>query len=176
MSVPGRRGPPAGGREPACRPGRWSQRRGGWLPRPRPGPRESGRAVVEFLVVGLLVLLPLLYLVVTLARVQAAAFAVSAASREAGRAFTTAVGDADAFPRAEAAAAVSFSDYDFGDEGSVVVDCDGTPCLRSDGQVRVVASVTVRLPLVPDVLSGALPSAVPVSATHIAPVDRFAGR
>lgn len=154
--------------------------RGGLTGRLRPGPRcrtsDSGRAVVEFLVVGLLVLLPLVYLVITLARVQAAAFAVSTASREAGRAFTTAPGDASAYLRAEAAASVSFGDYDFGDEGTVLIDCDGSPCLRPDGRVRFVASVTVRLPLVPDVLSAALPASVPVSATHIAPVDRFAGR
>jgi len=52
--------------------------------------RDSGRAIVEFLVVGLLLLVPVVYFVVALSRVQAAAFAVSTASREAGRAFTTA--------------------------------------------------------------------------------------
>ena len=66
--------------------------------------RDSGRAIVEFLVVGLLVLVPVVYFVVTLARVQAAAFAVSTASREAGRAFTTATTEGNAYVRAEAAA------------------------------------------------------------------------
>ena len=138
--------------------------------------RDDGRAIVEFLVVGLLVLLPLIYLVVALARIQAAAFAVSAASREAGRAFTTAATDAEAQPRAQAAAAISFGDYDFGTAGRVAIDCDGTPCLRPQGRVRIVASVEVRLPLVPDFLAGALPASVPVSATNVATVDRFAGR
>ena len=36
--------------------------------------------------------------------------------------------------------------------------------------------MTVQLPLVPDFLSGAIPTVVPVSATHVATVDRFRGR
>jgi hypothetical protein len=143
------------------------------LRRPR---RDDGRAIVEFLVVGLLLLVPVVYFIVTLSRVQAAAFAVSTASREAGRAFTTAATEVDAHTRAQAAARISFEDFDFGAEGGVQIRCDGSPCLRPEGRVEAVATVTVRLPLVPDVLSGAIPAALPVSATHVATVDRFRGR
>jgi hypothetical protein len=138
--------------------------------------RDDGRAIVEFLVVGLLLLVPVVYFIVTLSRVQAAAFAVSTASREAGRAFTTAVTEGDAYARAQAAARISFEDFDFGADGGVELRCDGSPCLRPQGRVEAVATVTVRLPLVPDVLSGAIPAALPVSATHVATVDRFRGR
>jgi hypothetical protein len=138
--------------------------------------RDDGRAIVEFLVVGLLLLVPVVYFIVTLSRVQAAAFAVSTASREAGRAFTTAVAEDDAYARAQAAARISFEDFDFGADGGVELRCDGSPCLRPQGRVEAVATVTVRLPLVPDVLSGAIPAALPVSATHVATVDRFRGR
>jgi hypothetical protein len=138
--------------------------------------RDQGRAIVEFLVVGLLLLVPVVYFVVTLSRVQAAAFAVSTASREAGRAFTTAANEDDAYARAQAAARISFEDFDFGADGGVQLRCDGSPCLRPEGRVEAVATVTVRLPLVPDVLSGAIPAALPVSATHVATVDRFRGR
>ncbi|MEP6629648.1 MAG: pilus assembly protein [Lapillicoccus sp.] len=142
----------------------------------RQGRRDDGRAIVEFLAVGLLVLVPVVYLVVTLARVQAAAFAASTASREAGRAFTTAPTEASAYARAQAAADLTFEDFDVSTTGTVVVRCDGSPCLRPEGQVESVATVTVRLPLVPDFLSGAMPTVVPVSATHVATVDRFRGR
>ena len=142
----------------------------------RPRRRDDGRAIVEFLAVGLLVLVPVVYLVVTLARVQAAAFAASTASREAGRAFTTAPTEVSAYARAQAAAALTFEDFDVSTTGSVVVRCDGSPCLRPEGEVESVATVTVRLPLVPDFLSGAMPTVVPVSATHVATVDRFRGR
>jgi hypothetical protein len=138
--------------------------------------RDSGRAIIEFLVVGLLLLVPVVYFVATLSRVQAAAFAVSTASREAGRAFTTATDDGSAFARAQAAARIAFEDYDFGADGAVRLQCDGSPCLRPQGRVEAVATVDVRLPLVPDLLQGALPAVLPVSATHVATVDRFRGR
>lgn len=144
--------------------------------RRRLGRRDGGRAIVEFLVVGLLLLVPVVYFVVTLSRVQAAAFAVSTAAREAGRAFTTATDDGSAYARAQAAARISFEDYDFGPDGTIGLSCDGSPCLRPSGRVETVATVTVRLPLVPDVLSGAIPAVLPVSATHVATVDRFRGR
>ena len=137
--------------------------------------RDGGRAIVEFLVVGLLVLVPVVYFIVTLSRVQAAAFAVSTASREAGRAFTTATDEESAYARAQAAARIAFEDFDFGD-GALTLQCDGSPCLRPQGRVEAVASVAVRLPLVPDLLSGAIPAVLPVSATHVATVDRFRGR
>jgi hypothetical protein len=138
--------------------------------------RDSGRAIVEFLVVGLLLLVPVVYFVITLSRVQAAAFAVSTASREAGRAFTTADDEERAYARAQAAARLSFEDFDFGPDGSIDLRCDGSPCLRPEGRVEAVATVNLRLPLVPDILRGALPAALPVSATHVATVDRFRGR
>ena len=138
--------------------------------------RDDGRAIVEFLAVGFLVLLPIVYLVITLSRVQAAAFAVSTASREAGRAFTTASTEGAAYARAQAAAAISFEDYDLGPVGSLQVTCDGVPCLRPEGRIEAVANVNVQLPLVPDFLRDALPTVVPVSATHVATVDRFRGR
>ncbi len=138
--------------------------------------RDEGRAIVEFLAVGILVLVPVVYLVVTLARVQAAAFAASTASREAGRAFTTAPTEDSAYARAQAAAALTFEDFDVSTTGVVAVRCDGSPCLRPEGEVEAVATVTVRLPLVPDFLSGAMPTVAPVSATHIATVDRFRRR
>ena len=144
--------------------------------RVRLGRRDQGRAIVEFLVVGMLLLVPVVYFVVTLARVQAAAFAVSTASREAGRAFTTAADDDGAYARAQAAARISFEDFDFGPDGDVELRCDGSPCLRPEGRVEAVATVNVRLPLVPDLLSGAIPTVLPVSATHVATVDRFRGR
>jgi len=138
--------------------------------------RDEGRAIVEFVFLGVLLLVPLVYLVLVIARVQAAAFAVSTAAREAGRAFTTARHDADAYPRAQAAAGISFEDYGFGADGGLVISCDGAPCLRPQGRVSARATIDVRLPLVPDFLAGALPTSVPVTATHVAAVDRFAGR
>lgn len=142
----------------------------------RRGPREEGRAIVEFVFLGVLVLVPLIYLVVTVGRIQAAAFSATTAAREAGRAFTTADSEATAFSRARTAGAVSFEDFGFTEGAEVDLACDGNPCLRPEGRVTVTASVTVALPLVPAFLEGALPLSVPVSSTHVSTVDRFGGR
>ena len=137
---------------------------------------DEGRAVVEFIFLGVLLLVPLLYLVVTVAQVQAASFSAALAGREAGRAFVTAADDADAAARAEAAAALAFEDYGFGDTGRVELACDGDPCLRAGGTVTVRTSIAVELPLVPDVVSDRLPAAVTVSSTHVQAMDRFVAR
>ncbi len=136
-------------------------------------PRDGGRAIVEFVFLGVLVLVPLVYLVLVVARVQAGAYAVTTASREAGRAFTTSATEAEAPARAHAAAGLAFEEFDFADAGQLDIVCDASPCLHADGHVTVTASLQVSLPLVPAFLEGALPVSVPMSATHVAPVDRF---
>ena len=136
---------------------------------------ERGSAVVEFVVLAVLMLIPLVYLVMMLARVQAGSYAVGQASREAGRAYVTAGAEQDAVVRAEAAARIAFLDHSFEDAGRLTIACDGTPCLRPDGQVETTAIVRVPLPLVPAFVRDVVPLSVPVSASHLSTVDRFRG-
>lgn len=137
--------------------------------------REDGRAVVEFVFLGTLMLVPLVYLVLILGAVQAGAFAATTAAREAGRAFTTAPGEDTALTRGRAAAALSFEDFGVREGSTVAFACDGSPCLRPDGRVSVTAQVSVVLPLVPAFLADAIPASIPISVTHVASVDRFGG-
>ena len=74
---------------------------------------DRGSALVEFCFLAVLLLVPMVYLVVVLGRVQAAALAAETAAREAGRAFVTAQDDGSAGLRATAAAAIAFSDQGF---------------------------------------------------------------
>jgi hypothetical protein len=144
--------------------------------RPRPAARdERGSAVVEFVVLGVLLLIPLVYLVMMLARVQAGSYAVSQAAREACRAFVTADAEGAATARAQAAARVAFADHAFEDSGRVSITCDGSPCLRPDGHVVTAATVRVPLPLVPSFVRHVIPLSVPVTASHLSTVDRFRG-
>jgi hypothetical protein len=142
------------------------------LARLRRRPRDEGRAIIEFIFLGILLLLPLVYLVLAAARVQAGAFSVSLAGREAARAFVTARTDTDAEARARAAAGLAFEDFAF-DGGQVTLSCDGMPCLRPGGTVTAVATVTVPLPLVPDFIADHVPSSVTVSSTHVSTMDTF---
>ncbi|WP_323099439.1 pilus assembly protein [Intrasporangium sp. YIM S08009] len=138
--------------------------------------RDDGRAVIEFIFLGILMLLPLLYLVLTMARLQAASFSASLAGREAGRAFVTAGTDADGHARAQAAARLAFGDFGFDQDATVTMTCDGSPCLRPEGVVRSDVRIEVQLPLVPDFIAEHVPSSVSVSSTHVASVDRFVAR
>ncbi|XVX21490.1 pilus assembly protein [Actinomycetota bacterium] len=138
------------------------------------GTAEDGNAVVEFVFLGTLLLLPLVYLVLCLGQIQAGSYAVAAASREAGRAFVTSPSEGDAMPRAQAAAQIAFADQGFPD-GDVEVACDADPCLRPEGRVTVRTSVRATLPLVPAFLSDVVPLEIPLSAQHLVTVDRFRG-
>ena len=137
---------------------------------------ERGSAIVEFVFLAVLMMIPLIYLVMTLGRLQAGAYAASTAAREAGRAYVTADAEATAERRAEAAASIAFEDQGFGDTGRVSLTCDGTPCLRPEGRVEVSTVVTVPLPFVPSFARNVVPLEVPLTASHVAVVDRFRGR
>ncbi len=136
--------------------------------------REQGSAVVEFVFLEALVLIPLIYLVMTLARVQAGAFAVATAAREAGRAYVTADTMGAAQPRATAAARIAFEDQGFGqDEAAATVTCEVPPCLRPGAHVQVRAQVSVALPLVPAFARDVIPGVITLRASHEAAVDLY---
>ncbi len=131
---------------------------------------ERGSAIVEFHFLGILLLVPLVYLVVAVLDVQRTAYAVTQAAREAGRLYV-ATGDEGA---ARVAAAVALRDHHVDSEQvEVTFDCSADPCFQPGAEVVVSVATDVPLPLVPDVLAGAVNAAVPVSARHAAVVDRF---
>jgi hypothetical protein len=137
---------------------------------------DAGRAIIEFIFLGVLLLLPLVYLVLTAARLQAASFSASLAGREAGRAFVTAAGDGDGAARAQVAASLAFADFAFTDGATLALSCDGSPCLRPEGAVTSTATIVVQLPLIPDFIAAHVPASVTISSTHVASVDRFVAR
>ena len=132
---------------------------------------ERGSAVIEFVFLTIVVLIPLIYLVLTVGRIQAGTYAVTQAAREAGRAFVTSQ-IADLAPaRAQAAADIAFADFGF--SGRLDLECDGSPCLRPEGRISSRAEISVPLPLVPDFARAVVPLEFPVSATSVSTVDRF---
>jgi Flp pilus assembly protein TadG len=140
------------------------------LPVPR---EERGSALVEFVFLSVVLLIPLVYLVLSLGRLQAGSYAVAAAAREAGRAFVTAESSEGAAARAEAAAAIAFEDQGFGAEGGIEISCSAAPCLTPEARVSVRARVRVPLPLVPEFARSVVPLEVPVTSTVTVAVDRF---
>lgn len=139
------------------------------------GAREDGSAVVEFITLGVVLLIPLVYLVLFMGRLQAGSYAAATAAREGGRAYVTAPEAAGATGRAQAAATLSFEDQGFGSEATLGVTCDGSPCLRPEGRISTTARVVVPLPLIPGFVRAVVPLQVPITATHVSTVDRFRG-
>ena len=138
--------------------------------------REDGSASLEFVTTGLILLLPLVYLVLSVAAIQGGALAVEGAARQAVRVYVQSGTEAEAAARAERA--IRFALADAGLEAlepAVSVHCSPHPatCLTRRGLVTVSVAVTVPLPLVPQVLTIAAPLGVPLQATATEQVSRF---
>ena len=134
---------------------------------------EEGNALVEFTYLAVLLMVPLVYVLTSAFQVQRAAFGVTEAARQAGRAYARADSEATGQARAAAAARLALADQGIPDGGPPVVACPDGPCLTPGSTVRVTVSHTVRLP----VLSALFPSGsgpgIPVRATHVEVVDAF---
>lgn len=135
---------------------------------------EDGNAIVEFVFLAVLLMIPLVYVLLTVFRVQAAAFAVSSAAREAGRVYATAETVDDAGPRAYAAARIVMADSNLPlSPDELAITCSSTPCLAPGSQVNVVMTYNVALPLVPRFFSDRAPASVQVTSRHLEVVDRY---
>jgi Flp pilus assembly protein TadG len=139
---------------------------------------DDGNAVVEFCVLGVLMLIPIVYLVISLGRIEAGSLAVQRAARESGRVYVTAASDVEGRRRAQLAAELALADQGFSaaaadGHAGLVVDCDAPDCLAPDARVTTRATLAVVLPGVPGVLDRLIPLRVEVTATQVTPVDRF---
>jgi hypothetical protein len=127
---------------------------------------------------GLVLLVPLVYLVLAVSAIQAGALAVEGAARQAVRVFvqSASVGQGQA-------AAIRAVDFALADHGipsgsaNIAISCRprAAACLTRQGFVTVAISLSVPLPLVPPVIAGDFPVAVPLEASATQQVSRFWG-
>ena len=132
---------------------------------------ERGSALVELTWLGLLLLIPLVYVVITIVTVQRSAYGATEAARAAGRAFVLAPDLATAQARAMQAAQLAMQDQGLAlDRTDVLIICHPTPqsCLQPGSTVEVALNLHVGLPLLPSF--GSSPTAsVAVHASHVEP-------
>lgn len=136
---------------------------------------ERGTALIEFTWLGLLMLVPLVYVVVAVFAVQRTAYAASAAARSATRAYVTAPDQASAYARAAAAARLAFTDQGIEAPAyELQVGCRPSPaaCLSPGSVVTVRVASAARLPLMPAFLGRSAPR-VAVDAEHAEPYGTF---
>jgi hypothetical protein len=138
---------------------------------------EHGSAAVEVLVLGVLLLVPLVYLVLTVAAVQGAAFGAEGAARQAARSIALAATDGAGRSAAESAAIVALADWHVDPAAAeLTVRCSPDPdrCSTPRGTVDVRVRVAATLPLLPPALELDAPAAVPIEAWSVQRVSMFA--
>lgn len=131
--------------------------------------------MVEFVWLGLILLVPLVWIVVSVFEVQRGAFAVSAAARAAGRAYVLAPDEATAQQRATEAARRTLVDQGGPDMPlEVAVSCSLGPgqCLAGTSVVTVTIRSGVELPVMPEVFRGGR-SDFDLEATHRVPIGQY---
>lgn len=144
---------------------------------------DTGGAMVEFLAISLVLIVPLIYLVITLGLVQAAAYAAEGAARDAARASVlvgvealengATDGDAGAAAQARAEAALSVALADFAvdpTQADLATSCSANPCFTPGSDVTARVTIRVPLPGVPGFVSDA-GLAVTISSESTMPVD-----
>ena len=134
---------------------------------------EEGSALVELTWLGILLLIPMVWIVLSVFEVQRGAFGVTAAARAAGRAYALAPDDASGHQQATAAAAVAMADQGLGDTSwDIHVSCGDLPDCHVGGAVITVRVEThVALPFVPDFLGGQ--TAFALDAEHDVPIGQY---
>ena len=123
---------------------------------------DAGTAIVEFVFVAVLVMVPLVYLIAAVATVQRNTLAVTQAARDAGRAFATSDSAAEAQRRVSAAIRLALADQGLPDDVDVRFVASGASCgaapivprLTPGAEFTVCVSRRVSLPAVPSVLTG----------------------
>lgn len=136
---------------------------------------DSGNALVEFVAVGILLLVPCVYLILFLGQVQAATFAADSVAREAARVIVTEPDESAARDRAQAAAELILTDHGLEASAaeSMSITCSESPCRTPDGVVDVQVDLHVRAPLLGGGIAGSGPLGVGVGSDHRLVVDRY---
>ncbi|MDQ0743479.1 hypothetical protein QFZ62_000787 [Clavibacter sp. B3I6] len=138
---------------------------------------DRGSASLELITAGVLLLVPLVYLVVALSAIQGAALATEGAARQAARVYVRADDDASGRREARAAVDVALADQGVAPDG-IVLDITCTPdprrCHAPRSLVRVSVRVAAALPLAPSVVGPDAPGAVTVRGTADERISVFA--
>jgi hypothetical protein len=143
---------------------------------------ESGAAVIEFVLVFVALVVPLVYVIAVMAEVQRAVLAVSTAAREMGRVYVTAPTRVEADARMERAYREVMGNFGYppGDARADIeinTSCPTEPeeCAGGFGPgAEVSIRVTYRVPVARLPFVGAVAGPdLPVGASHHTRVDRY---
>ncbi|MGG5173697.1 hypothetical protein ACQQCD_01570 [Pseudarthrobacter sp. J1763] len=111
---------------------------------------QAGNAIVEFTFLSVLLMVPVVYFILTVAQLQAASFAAVGATDQAAKVYVAQANPADGRVAAQQAAMLALADHGFGQEaGSMSITCAPGSCSDSGSIVTVSLDLSVPLPLMP---------------------------
>lgn len=159
-------------------------RRPGWIGAVEPGTDDAtnndpdaGRAIIEVVFLAVLMLIPVLYLLISLLRIQAATVAVTQAARDAGRAIDTAPTIDEGIARARQIATIDLADQhiptdnitlQFVSPGAAcTADNTVAPSLDPGAVYDLCITTTLALPGIPTIVTGTNNTATGVYTVHI---------
>jgi Flp pilus assembly protein TadG len=146
--------------------------------RPRRSANEDGSAALEFIAVGVILLVPLVYLVIALGAIQEQTLGAEAAARHIARVVSRAPDVVTAAERSDAVLAGIVDEYGL-DADAVEMTLVCTPavaeCPSAGATIIVTVATRVQLPLVPEMLGLDRATAVPVQAEAVQKVSRLWG-
>ena len=139
---------------------------------------DDGSAALEFITVGVILLVPLAYLVITLGAVQESLLGVEAAARHTARVIGQADDVDSAAANSDAVLASVLEEYGI-DQGSVDVSMSCTPavaaCPSAGATVIVTVTTRVSLPFVPPIFGLDRAASIPLEAAAAQKVSRLWG-
>ncbi len=134
----------------------------------------KGSASMEFVGIGLILLVPLFYIAIAVASVQSGSLAAQNAARAAARVFVEESDMASAVTSANKQALHAFSN--FGLESApyeLTYICETDPCLYPESAVEVTIKVQVSLPLAPSFFGMDALTAIERIGTAVYQVPRY---
>jgi Flp pilus assembly protein TadG len=139
---------------------------------------DQGSAALEFILVGLVLLVPIVYLVVALGAIQGQALGVETGARQLARTIADSPDTATADARAARVLDAIIEEYGLDRESlDVEVACASgvAACPEAGATLTVTVTASVPLPLVPAILGLEDLARVPVEAASVQKVSRFWG-
>jgi len=137
---------------------------------------DNGRALLEVIFLAVLILIPTVYILAAVMRIQAATFAVTQAARDAGRVMDSAPTLSQAITRAHQIAQIALTDQHVPTDGLDLrfvpagADCTAnqiTPSLRGGDVYDICVIAIVTLPGVPTVMTGSNNTITGIFTMHV---------
>ena len=144
---------------------------------PETDDQDAGRAMIEVVFLAVLILIPTIYILASVMRIQAATFAVAQGARDAGRVIDSAPSLPEGVARAEEIAQLALTDQRVPSEGmdlrfvSAGSDCVSSPeiapSLQPGDVYDVCVVAVVSFPGVPSVITGSQNTVTGVFTLHV---------